>query len=71
MGTRRSLCLQAIKGVANVLVHYNTELKLIMTVDASPVGVGAVLSHIIKDGREKPIYFASQVLSKTDGIMPR
>ena len=30
----------------NVLVHYNTELKL-MTVDASPVGVGAVLSHII------------------------
>ena len=34
----------------NVLVHYNTELKLIMTVDASTVGVGAVLSHIMKDG---------------------
>ena len=50
----------------NVLVYYNTELKLIMTVDASPVGVGAVLSHIIKDGSEKPIYFASRALSKAE-----
>ena len=50
----------------NVLVHYNTEPKLIMTVDASPVGVGAVLSHIMKDGSEKPIYFASRSLSKAE-----
>ena len=48
----------------NVLVHYNTELNLIMAVDAFPVGVGAVLSHIMKDGSEKPIYFASRALSK-------
>ena len=50
----------------NVLVHYNTELKLIMTVDASPVGVGAVLSHMMKDGSEKPIYFASREWSKAE-----
>ena len=50
----------------NVLVHYNSELKLIMTVDASPVGVGAVLSHIMKDRSEKPVYFASRVLSKAE-----
>ena len=50
----------------NVLVNYNTELKLIMTVDASPVGVGAVLSHVMKDGSEKPIYFASGALSKAE-----
>ena len=49
-----------------VLIHYNTELKLIMTVDASPVGVGAVLSHIMKYGSEKPIYFASRALSKAE-----
>ena len=36
----------------NVLVHYNTELKLIMTVESSPVGVGTVLLHIMKDGHE-------------------
>ena len=50
----------------NVLVHYNTELKLIITVDASPVGVRAVLSHIMKDGIEKSIYFASRALSKAE-----
>ena len=50
----------------NVLVYNNTELKLIMTVDASPVGVGAVLSHIIKDRSEKPIHYASRALSKAE-----
>ena len=50
----------------NFLIHCNTELKLIMTVDASPVGVGAVLSHIMKDGSEKPIYCASRALSKAE-----
>ena len=55
----------------NVLVHYNTELKLIMMVDASPVGVGAVLSHIMKDRSEKPIYFASRDCQRQNGIMPR
>ena len=29
-------------------------------------GVGAVLSHIMKDGSAKPIYFASRVLSKVE-----
>ena len=52
--------------LTNVLVHYNTELKLIMTVDVSPVGVGAVLSHIMKDGSEKAIYFASRALSTAE-----
>ena len=37
-----------------------------MTVDASPVGVGAVLSHIMKYGSEKPIYFVSRALSKAE-----
>ena len=50
----------------NVLVHDNTELKLIMTGDASPVAVGAVLSHIMKDGSEKSINFASRALSKAE-----
>ena len=36
-----------------------------MTVDVSPVW-GAVLSHIMKDGSEKPIHFASMTLSKAE-----
>ena len=46
----------------NVLVHYNAKLKFIMTVDASSLGVSAVLSHIMTDRSEKPIYFASKTL---------
>ena len=49
----------------NVFVHYNAELKP-MTVDASPVGVGAVLLYIMTDRSEKPIYFASRILSRAE-----
>ena len=52
--------------MSTVLVHYNAELIFIMTVDSSPVGVGAVLLHIMTDGSEKPIYLASRTLSKAE-----
>lgn len=48
-----------------VLVHYNPSLPLVLATDASPIGVGAVLSHSYPDGSERPIMFASQTLSKT------
>lgn len=48
-----------------VLAHYNPKETLVLATDASPVGVGAVLSHIYKDGSERPIHFASQTLSPT------
>ena len=47
----------------NVLVHYNTQLPLILGVDASHYGLGAVLSHKMPDGSEKPVAFTSRTLS--------
>lgn len=45
---------------AKVLVHFNPDLELRLSVDASPVGIGAVLSHKFPSGEEKPIAFASK-----------
>ncbi|XP_046565949.1 uncharacterized protein K02A2.6-like [Haliotis rubra] len=50
---------------ADVLVHYNPDLPVTLACDASPYGVGAVLSHITNHG-EKPIAFISRTLTKTE-----
>lgn len=49
-----------------VLVHYDPKLPLTLASDASPVGVGCVLSHRYPDGSERPIAFASKTLTKTE-----
>ena len=48
------------------LAHYNTEMKLRLTCDASPYGVGAVISHVLPSGEEHPIAFASRTLSPSE-----
>lgn len=48
-----------------VLTHYQSDKPLVISVDASGKGVGAVLSHII-EGKEKPIMFASSTLSTAE-----
>ena len=49
-----------------MLVHYNPNLPMRLAVDASAYGVGAVLSHVIPDGIEKPVAYASRTLSQAE-----
>ena len=49
-----------------VLTHFDDNLPLILECDASPYGLGAVLSHCMADGVERPVCFASRTLSKAD-----
>ena len=51
---------------AEMLVHYNPALPLVVACDASPYGVGAVLSHLMEDGEERPIACASQSLTPVE-----
>lgn len=48
---------------AEVLVHYDPGKDIVLSCDASPYRVGAVLSHHMEDGTERPIGFTSRTLN--------
>ena len=63
--TDQSLVFQKVKEslqTNRVLVHYDPQKELILTRDASQYSVGAVLSHIMPNGSEKPVANASRSL---------
>ena len=48
---------------SKLLVHYSLERDVVIACDASPFRLGCVISHILEDGTERPISYASRTLS--------
>ena len=49
-----------------VLAHYDPDLPVRVACDDSPYGLGAVLSHEMSEGSEKPVAFASRTLNRAE-----
>ena len=47
-------------------MHFDPDKALILSCDASPYGVGAILSHQFSNGNEKPIASASHTLAPAE-----
>ena len=49
-----------------LLVHFDPSKPIILACDASQYGIGAVLSHVMEDGAERPIAYTSRTLNPAE-----
>ena len=49
-----------------VLTQFNPDLPVVVACDSSSYGLGAVLSHRMLDGSERPVAYASRSLTQTE-----
>ncbi|KYN02859.1 Uncharacterized protein K02A2.6, partial [Cyphomyrmex costatus] len=50
---------------------YDPSLPLVLATDASKIGLGAILSHKLSNGQERPIAYMSRTLSHTEQRYPQ
>lgn len=50
----------------NILVHFDPQLPIKLITDASNIAISSVLCHVYENGIERPIAFASRLLSETE-----
>ena len=51
---------------APLLTHFDSAKPIVVHCDASPYGVGAVLSHVMNDGTEQPVSYCSRTLTAAE-----
>uniref|UniRef100_A0A5S6QL91 RT_RNaseH_2 domain-containing protein n=1 Tax=Trichuris muris TaxID=70415 RepID=A0A5S6QL91_TRIMR len=57
---------KALLSSSSCLTLYDSRRPLVVTCDASSIGIGAVLAHVNADGDEQPVYFASRTLHQAE-----
>lgn len=68
-GSREAAAFKAVKHLLtsdSLLLQYDDHLPLVLTCDASPYSVGAVLSHKLPNNLETPIAYFSRTISPTE-----
>ena len=50
----------------SILVHFDSKKILVLACDASPYGIGDVVSHRMDDGMDKPIAFSFRTLAPAE-----
>ena len=66
MGKITTTSFQRGKKTTDISEFVDPSKELLLCCDASPYGIGAVLSHRMKNGSDQPIAFASRSLSKVE-----
>lgn len=54
-----------------MLAHYDQKLPIKLTIDSSSYALGAIISHTYPDHSERPIAYASRVLSDSECKFPQ